>query len=95
MTKLRVYHIPQVPMKAFYVEVATPEEAIKILDVLADYDLFQFENNVKGDYCNAQGLETLEDFEGDGNLEWCEWHDPETDFDIREYRDHLLETSDG
>ena len=57
MSRLRIWHIPQVPMRAFHVEVETLKEAIKILDILANYDLFQFENQVKPDYCNAQGLQ--------------------------------------
>lgn len=65
---LRVWHIPQVPGKPFYVPVQSPEEAIKVLDILADYDQFQFQNNIKPDYCNASGLEV---FEGG---EWVEWY---------------------
>ena len=65
---LKVWHIPQVPMKWFEVPVDSPEEAIKILDALAHYDIFQFENNIKPDYCNAQGLLVFDDGEW---LEWC------------------------
>ena len=54
---LRVWHIPQVPMNSFKVEVENVKEAIKILNVLADYDIFQFKNKVKPDYSNASGLE--------------------------------------
>jgi len=77
--KLRVWWIPQVPMKPFHAEVATLHEAKLILDTLARYDLFQFENKVKPDYCNAGGLEA---FRQDGDGEWCEWYDPETGNDI-------------
>jgi hypothetical protein len=65
--QLRVWHIPQVPMAAFRVDVASVEEAKKVLSILADYDIFQFENKVKPDYANASGLETVE------NGEWREW----------------------
>ena len=54
--KLRVWHIPQVPMKAFHVETDSLQEAVKIKNALADYDLFQYENNVKGNYANANGF---------------------------------------
>lgn len=64
---LRVWWIPQVPMKAFRQPVANVEQAILLLNTLAEYDNFQFENNVKGDYCNVGGLEIFEDGE------WCEW----------------------
>lgn len=53
---LAVWHVPQIPMDAFNVPVDSPEEAHKILNVLAEYDLFQFERNIKPDYSNAQGL---------------------------------------
>jgi hypothetical protein len=69
--QLRVWWIPQVPMKAFRVEVKTVEEAKLLLDTLAKYDIFQYENNVKPDFANAGGLERLEDGE------WCEWYDDE------------------
>lgn len=66
-TKLRVWHIPQVPMKAFHVEVSSVEEGIVVRNALANYDLFQFNNNIKPDYCNASGLQVFEDGE------WVEW----------------------
>jgi len=71
-TKLRVWWIPQVPMKkAFYVGVKNPFEAKKILDVLGKYDLFQLENNIKPDFSNAGGLEAFDESEND----WFEWED--------------------
>jgi hypothetical protein len=66
---LRIWWIPQVPMEAFYVPVDSPAEAKKILDVLADYDLFQLKHNIKPDFSNAGGLEVFEDGE------WSEWED--------------------
>jgi hypothetical protein len=65
---LKVWHIPQVPMKQFEVPVDSPEEGIKVMDILANYDTFQFDNNIKPDYCNVQGLVVLG---SDG--EWYEW----------------------
>ena len=70
---LRVWWIPQVPMQdSFLVSVSCPKEAKKILDVLAQYDLYQFDNNIKPDYCNAGGLQ-VEDINGD----WYEWDNEE------------------
>jgi hypothetical protein len=71
---LRVWHIPQVPGKCFYVHVDKTQElpvtrAVEILKILANYDLFQYEGKIKPDYCNAQGLQV---FEGG---EWVEWMD--------------------
>jgi len=71
---LQVWWMPQVSMKAsFDVDVQTPQEAYKLLQVLANYDLFQFENNIKPDYSNAGGLNVFEDGE------WCSWYDEEED----------------
>lgn len=77
---MRVWWIPQVPMKAFYVPVESIKEAKKIMSVLAEYDIFQYENKVKPDYCNVGGLEVYEEnFDGDGNNGWCEWSDEDGD----------------
>ena len=65
---LRVWHIPQVPGKGFRVPVKSPAEAKFVLDILAAYDGFQFENRIKPDYCNAGGLEVYE------NGEWTDWY---------------------
>lgn len=70
---LRVWHIPQVPGEAFRVPVKTPEEGKLVLDVLAAYDLFQLEFNIKPDYANAGGLEVFDADEG-----WVEWYDEES-----------------
>jgi hypothetical protein len=54
-------------MTPFYVPVKSTDEAKLILETLANYDIFQFENNVKPDYSNTGGLEVLVDGE------WEEW----------------------
>jgi hypothetical protein len=61
----RVWWIPQVPMKAFEVDVDTLAEAKLLIDVLADYDLFQYENKVKPDYCNTGGITRWDAAEGE------------------------------
>ena len=77
--KLRVWHIPQVPGKRLDVEVGSVEEGVKVMNILADYDAFQFEHNIKPDYCNANGLvQWDEDSDGDGNPGWVSWYDEET-----------------
>lgn len=71
--KLRVWWIPQVPMKAFRVSVPDVPTGKLLLKVLADYDLFQLNHRVKPDYCNAGGLEVFNEDERD-------WEDyPEDD----------------
>lgn len=75
---LRIWWIPQVPGKAFKVPVKDIEQAKLLYEVLADYDRFQYDNNIKPDYANTGGLEVFEDGE------WYEWHDPDGDLDIAE-----------
>lgn len=75
---LRVWWIPQVPMKGFRVPVKNIGEAKLILNTLADYDIFQFKNNIKPDYCNAGGLEVyVSNIDGDHTPGWEEWEDKE------------------
>ena len=74
---LEVWWVPQVPMEAFRVSVKSIAEAKLILRTLGRYDAFQFENNIKPDYCNAGGLEVFE--EGEDGPEWCEWYSDEGD----------------
>ena len=75
MTKigqLRVWHIPQVPGKSYKIDVKDLNEAKTVLRCLAEYDAFQYENKIKPDCCNTQGLEEYQDL-GDGEFDWCEW----------------------
>ena len=87
MNKLRVWWIPQVPGKPFHVEVGSIEEGVKMMDTLAAYDAFQFENNIKPDYANVGGIEEL--IEEDGSLVWVSWCNDYTE-DPREYIAEVL-----
>lgn len=78
--QLKVWHIPQVPMKPFEVFVDSVEKGVKVMNILADYDIFQFENKVKPDYSNAQGLMVLVNVVN-GIPEWEDWYDEETGID--------------
>lgn len=80
---LRVWHIPQIPGKPFHVDVATLREGALLLRALADYDLFQFQNRIKPDYANTQGLEVYK------GGEWCEWESPDGD-EIGDVANELL-----
>lgn len=62
----RVFWIPQIPMEPFHVPVDTIAEGRWLVDVLANYDLFQLRHNIKPDYCNVGGVQILK--EG----EWCD-----------------------
>jgi len=79
MNKLRVWWIPQVPGEPFTVPVKTLREGKLVLDILANYDAFQFDHRIKPDYCNAGGLQEFDltdDHDGsDGS--WSDWYDPE------------------
>lgn len=88
MKKIRVCHFPQIPCKPFIIEVKTLEEAKLLFDVLANYDLFQFENKIKPDYANATVLEEYNEEE----QEWLSWYDDKTGTDdLDEYFEHLKE----
>jgi hypothetical protein len=86
---LKVWWIPQVPMKAFYQPVANLEQAALLIKALARYDLFQYDNKVKPDYCNMGGLLVFEDGEwsdgwdeaGNDFREWMDDHAPKEDTD--------------
>jgi hypothetical protein len=78
--KLRVAHYPQIPCKPFTVEVNALEEALLLFNVLADYDLFQYNNRIKPDYSNATTLEYWDEDE----KEWLTWYD-EDGYEIEDY----------
>ena len=84
--ELKIWWVPQVPMKSFEVSVDSPEEGHKILTVLAAYDLFQYENNVKPDYSNAGGLVVFDDGE------WCDWHGEDGE-ELEEYMERVISTT--
>lgn len=78
---LQVWWIPQVPGTPFLTNVASVAEAVKIMDVLAKYDAFQFEHRIKPDYCNAGGLRQWCADNGEGEPGWEDWYDEETNED--------------
>lgn len=76
---LMVWWIPQVPMKPFAVAVDSVAEGVKVMRILADYDQFQFDHNIKPDYANVGGLQMWdEDSDGDGNPGYVDWYDHDT-----------------
>ncbi len=72
---LKVWWIPQVPMKAFEYPVSTPQEGFILLDALAKYDMFQFDNNIKPDYSNAGGLCVFDETSIDLDEDYDGWDD--------------------
>ena len=90
MSKLRVWWMPQVGIgQTFYIPVETIEGGKKIMDILAAYDLFQLQNNVKPDYVNVGGLEMWDEEE----KEWRDWC-AETEDDFFENIDEYCEQCD-
>lgn len=74
-------------MEPYYKLVKSLEEAKLLIDVLAEYDKFQFENNVKPDYSNAGGLQVWDEGleEDEKGEKWTDWYDDETGMDFDEY----------
>ena len=78
MSKLRLWWVPQVPMKAFYVDIESVQEGAKLLNVLADYDQFQYDNRIKPDYSNAGGLAIYDEESG----EWLDFEPDESPAEV-------------
>lgn len=94
-----VWWVPQMPMPSFRVPVASLVEAKLLLDTLTDYDNFQLENNVKGDYCNAGGLHVFNEDDVEDGLEgsWVDWVNEDGDtidsYELADLRRMQLEGS--
>lgn len=69
--EMKVWHVPQIPCPAFEVQVGSLVEAVKVMNLLALYDQFQFDHKIKPDYANVSGVVTFED------SEWVEVDDDE------------------
>lgn len=57
---LKVWYIPQIPMKAFERIVPDLPTAKIVLEVLSKFSYFEFENRVKLDYADAGGIARME-----------------------------------
>lgn len=66
---LRIWYVPQVPMKAFTEPVETVAEGNRLLDVIYRLALFELENRVKPDYSNMGGVARWET-DGEGGFDW-------------------------
>jgi hypothetical protein len=94
---LRVWWIPQLgaSVPTFYWLVKDIHTAKTLLDCLAQYDLFQLENRIKPDFCNAGGLEVYDtNSDGEGTPDWVEWMDESSGDDIDQYFENLEEQED-
>lgn len=77
--KLRVVHIPQIPMEGFKVEVRNEREAFLISETLANQHLWLLENNIIPDYSNVILVECFEDGE------WCDYYNEQEGMDWDEF----------
>jgi hypothetical protein len=66
----RVYHQSNVPCEPFYVSVENIEQAILILNVLANYDLYLQDLYLGKEFSNCQGLEQF----NEDSQEWEEYY---------------------
>ena len=67
---LRIWYIPQVPMKVFEASVPDLKPGKLVPDIISELALFEFENKVKPDYANMGGIVRYEDV--DGEMEWVD-----------------------
>lgn len=74
MKVLRVVHYPQENSKPFIVEVDKLIEAKLVLDTLANYDFFLFNNKLNPEYPNSASVEVYDDEE----KKWNTWVDQNT-----------------
>lgn len=56
---LRVCHMPQVPGPVFFTPVLTVQDALWLMEILARYDIFQYEHRIKPDYANTSWVEIM------------------------------------
>lgn len=85
--KLRVIHIPQVPMEGYKVEVLNEREAFLIAQSFAGQHLFLFSKNVIPDYANAIFIEMFDD--GEWTDYWNEKEGVDWDGFIELYEDYV------
>lgn len=70
--RYRVWWVPQVGMPGprFICDVSSLKEAVLLCQTLAQYDMYQFENHIKPDFCNMGGVEMWDETED----EWVDWY---------------------
>lgn len=92
--KLRVVHIPQVPMEGFIVEVQNEREAYLIEQTLANQHLWLYKKNVIPDYANIISVEMWDDdLDADGKGEkWTDYWNEEEMMEWDEFAKTYLTT---
>lgn len=79
---LRVWHFSTLGAPVFHIPVSSVLEARKMLNLLAYYDAFMLQNELRGDYSNSGGLEVWNEEDRD----WEEWYSEDGE-DIWDYTD--------
>lgn len=87
--KLRVVHIPQVPMEGFVVEVNNEREAFLVEQALAKQHLFLYSKGIIPDYSNVIFVEMLTD------EEWEDYYNEQEDMNWEEFVEHYEDYVNG
>lgn len=77
-------------MQPFYIPVESPEEGQKVMNILATYDCFQYNHNVKLDYANAGGLQCFNEEDN----EWENWYFEDDNSYYDDLDEYIEEQSD-
>lgn len=75
---LKVFYAPQVPMKAFEVKAIDLPDAVRVLSIITNFSIFEYENKIKPDYSDYGGVVRYE-ADGEGGFEWCDVDQDELD----------------
>jgi hypothetical protein len=84
--KLKVSHYPQIPGKAFEVEVKDEIQASLIVNTLANQHLWLYENNYIPDYSNAITVSMFDEEEN----EWTDYWNEEEMMEFDEFEETYL-----
>lgn len=91
--KLKVSHFPQIPGKAFEVEVKDEIQASLIVNTLANQHLWLYKNNYIPDYANAITVSMLEEGHDDPDDNgWFEYWNEEECMDFDEFEETYLKS---
>lgn len=84
--RIKVWWIPQIPGVPYERMAPSFSVAKEIYEVLAEYDAFQFEHKIKGDYANTGGISICHPA-----LTSNDWYDIELNGDEDDLADWIVE----
>jgi len=87
--KFKVWWIPQVGSGCgrFEYPVSSRKIGLTVCDILADYDIFQFQHNIKPDYSNVGGVVCWAKPISENEDDWFDV--PEDDNEWKDYLDEI------